>query len=146
MSDQHALQQFIDFLQAEGKNITRERLDIFNEVLRQKSHFQIKDIIRKKNTSKHRISRATVYRTIKTIEEAGLIKYIRSINDEKIYEVVKGHHDHMICEACGKIIEFYDRDLEDLQNTICNSYHFTPVRHTMKIFGICENCRKKNKQ
>jgi Fur family ferric uptake transcriptional regulator len=94
--------------------------------------------------SEKKISRATVYRSIKTIEDAGLIKYLRSINDEKIYEIVEEHHDHMICEKCGKIIEFYDLELEALQDSLCKSRGFSPKRHTMKIFGVCEECKDNN--
>lgn len=133
--------RFTDFLRSKRKNITPERMDILSEVLKQKGHFKIEDIILKMSIAQNPISRATVYRTIKTIEEAGLIKYIRSINDEKIYEVQTEHHDHMICEKCGKIIEFHNEELEALQNAICQSYGFTPCRHTMKIFGLCEDCK-----
>ncbi len=118
MNKNKAHEIFIDYLRSEGKNITPERLEILDEVLRQKSHFKIDDIILKMATSRNPVSRATVYRSIKTIEDAGLIKYLRSINDEKIYEIVKEHHDHMICESCGKIIEFHDKELEKLQNDI----------------------------
>ena len=142
MKKKTAHEQFIAYLRSEGKSITPERLNILDEVLSQKAHFKIDDIIDKMGCAEKRISRATVYRSIKTIEDAGLIKYIRSINDEKIYEVQKKHHDHMICESCGKIIEFHDKDLETLQDSICESHGFTPQRHTMKIFGICEKCKK----
>jgi Fur family transcriptional regulator, ferric uptake regulator len=141
MNRNKAHQQFIDYLRSEGKNITPERLDILDTVIKQKTHFKIDDIIHKMTKSDKPVSRATVYRTIKTIEDAGLVKYLRSINDEKIYEVQKEHHDHMICESCGRIIEFHDTELEKLQDEICSSHGFSPQRHTMKIFGICEECK-----
>ncbi|MEA2076939.1 MAG: Fur family transcriptional regulator [Candidatus Marinimicrobia bacterium] len=144
MNKKNTHELYIDFLRTEGMNITPERLNILDEVLKQKGHFKIDDIIRKMGRAEKRISRATVYRSIKTIDDAGLIKYIRSINDEKIYEVVKGHHDHMICKICGNIIEFHDRDLETLQDAVCRSYDFTPTRHTMKIFGICAKCKESD--
>ncbi len=145
MSKNDPHEQFVIYLRSEGMNITPERLNILDEVLAQKDHFKIEDIIEKMSCAEKRISRATVYRSIKTIENAGLIKYIRSINDEKIYEVQKEHHDHMICESCGKIIEFHDLALETLQDSICESHGFVPNRHTMKIFGICKNCKIKKK-
>jgi len=141
MNKKNSHEQFVSYLRSKNKSITPERLNILDEVLAQKNHFKIEDIIEKMSSAEKSISRATVYRSIKTIEEAGLIKYIRSINDEKVYEVQKEHHDHMICESCGKIIEFHDHDLEALQDSICKSHGFTPKRHIMKIFGICEMCR-----
>ena len=144
MNRQNAHHVFKNFLRTSGKNITPERLDILDEVLKHRGHFKIDDIIIKMSTVEKPVSRATVYRTIKTIEEAGLVKYLRSTNDEKIYEVQKEHHDHMICEICGKIIEFHNEELEKLQDAICDSHGFTPQQHTMKIFGICNKCKASN--
>lgn len=135
--------QLREYLHACGKNITPERMEVLSLVLKQRGHFKIEDIIREGTKKKNKISRATVYRSLKTIEDAGLIKFIRSINDEKVFELVRGHHDHMICEHCGKIIEFHDQALEDLQNKICKSKGFIPSRHVMKIFGTCPDCRGK---
>ena len=142
MNKRTAHNRYTEYLRSQGKNITPERLEILDEVLQQRSHFKIDDIILKVASSENKISRATVYRSIRTIEDAGLIKYLRSINDEKVYEVVKEHHDHMICEKCGKIIEFHDTEIEDRQDAICEAQGFTPKRHTMKIFGVCEECRE----
>ncbi|MDZ7797870.1 MAG: Fur family transcriptional regulator [Candidatus Marinimicrobia bacterium] len=144
MNKESAFRRFKNFLQDEGKNITRERLEILDGVLEQKGHFKIEDIIGKMRTCKQPVSRATVYRTIKTIENAGFIKHIRSIHDEKVYEVIKGHHEHMICELCGKIIEFHSEELEALQQKICDDHDFLPGSHSTKIFGICASCRKKS--
>lgn len=146
MNRKNAHEIYMDFLRSGGRNITPERLDILDQVLNEKSHFRIDDIISKMARSSKPVSRATVYRSIKTIEDAGLIKFIRTINDEKIYEVIEEHHDHMICEHCGSIIEFHDLELESLQDTICESYGFKPKRHTMKIFGICKNCQEKGSE
>jgi Fur family transcriptional regulator, ferric uptake regulator len=136
--------QYQAYLHEGGKNITPERMEVLSLVLQQKGHFKIEDIIRDSGKKKRVISRATIYRTLKTIEDAGLIKFIRSIHDEKIYEVVRGHHDHMICEHCGRIIEFHDSKLEALQDDICTARGFTPSRHVMKIFGTCSRCRGKH--
>lgn len=136
--------QLSEYLHTCGKNVTPERMEVLSLVLKQKGHFKIEDILREGAKRDKTISRATVYRSLKTIEDAGLIRYIRSINDEKIFEFVREHHDHMICEHCGKIIEFHDRGLEDLQNQICKSRDFEPSRHVMKIFGICSECRRKD--
>ncbi|MCK4689347.1 MAG: transcriptional repressor, partial [Candidatus Marinimicrobia bacterium] len=55
------------------------------------------------------------------------------------------HHDHLICEECGKIIEFFNPEIEGLQNNICSKYSFHSTNHTMIIHGTCEDCQKKEK-
>mgnify|MGYP001251992963 CR=1 FL=1 len=53
------------------------------------------------------------------------------------------HHDHLICTSCGKIVEFVDDDIEDIQEKIAKFYHFKLQRHIHQLFGICRKCRKK---
>lgn len=126
------------FLQDKKMNVTPERFEILDIILKFEGHFKIDDVL---TASGNSVSQATLYRTIKTIEDAGIIKSIRFQQDEKVYEVSQQHHDHMICTVCGDIIEFYDKDLEELQNAICERHGFTPKNHIMKIFGVCEKCR-----
>ena len=51
------------------------------------------------------------------------------------------HHDHLICTSCGKIVEFLDQDVEDLQDKIAKHYHFKLQRHIHQLFGVCKKCR-----
>ena len=51
------------------------------------------------------------------------------------------HHEHLICVACGKIIEFVDLNIEKLQEEIAIKYHFSLQRHIHQLFGICKECR-----
>jgi Fur family ferric uptake transcriptional regulator len=60
---------------------------------------------------------------------------------EKVYK--KQHHDHLICINCGKIIEFYNEKVEELQNEICKINHFYPIEHRLGIKGYCKECIKK---
>jgi Fur family ferric uptake transcriptional regulator len=59
------------------------------------------------------------------------------------YEIKMGspHHDHLICTSCGKIVEFVDQEVEDLQHEIATRYHFKLQRHIHHLFGICRKCR-----
>ena len=68
--------------------------------------------------------------------------------DHYHYEHVSGnsHHDHLICTACGGVIEFHDEQLEKLQMAICEKKKFTPTFHNLQILGICDSCRRKGQQ
>ena len=52
-----------------------------------------------------------------------------------------GHHDHLICVKCGKIEEFMDETIEEIQETIVNDLGFKLIRHIHQLFVICNNCR-----
>ena len=133
---------FKDFLQERGLKMTWERNIILGEVLGRAGHFQADDLIRFFDSSEHRISRATVYRTLKLLEDAGIIKSFQGSEEIRIYEKVKKHHDHLICIECGKIIEFYNPEIEKLQKSVCSSADFVPVYHVMNIYGLCDECSK----
>ena len=53
-----------------------------------------------------------------------------------------GHHDHLYCVSCGKIIEFEDKEIEKLQEKTCQDKKFYPLKHTLKIVGLCKECKK----
>ncbi len=132
--------EFEIFLQKKGLKMTWERNIILKEVLGWKGHFQADEMVRFFDSSSQRISRATVYRTLKLLEESGVIKSFQGSEDVKIYEKVKKHHDHLICTKCGKIMEFYNSEIEALQKAACKSAGFKPEYHVMNIYGLCSDC------
>jgi Fur family ferric uptake transcriptional regulator len=62
------------------------------------------------------------------------------------HEYKHTHHDHLICTHCGKLIEFYDEQIERRQDDIVRRYRFKPLRHSHRIFGICAECQKAEKE
>jgi len=85
------------------------------------------------------IGLATIYRVLTQLEEAGLIQKNHFDDNSSSYEIKKQHHDHLICTVCGKIVEFTDNDLEELQEKISKRYNFVLDTHVMTLFGICSN-------
>lgn len=84
---------------------------------------------------------ATIYRTMKFLEELDIVNSLDVGDNVKRYELnISVHHDHMICTSCYKIIEFTDDIIENRQIEIANSYGFRLNDHVMNIYGICENC------
>ena len=86
---------------------------------------------------------ATVYRILNLLEELHIVNGISfNGNEGKVYELnLVSHHDHMVCTECKKIIEFYDADLEKLQEDVASSNGFTLESHNMLLYGICEECQ-----
>ena len=54
------------------------------------------------------------------------------------------HHDHIICTRCGKVVEFFNAELENFQKTISQNHGFTLFRHVMDMYGICDKCKDEN--
>ncbi|NPA73672.1 MAG: transcriptional repressor, partial [Epsilonproteobacteria bacterium] len=89
---------------------------------------------------------ATIYRTLNLLEESDIITSISFGQSGKKYEIAIRHHDHLICDLCGKIIEFEDEEIEKRQEEIAAKYDFLIKSHILQLHGICKECRKKNKK
>jgi Fur family ferric uptake transcriptional regulator len=129
-----------------GRNLqwTPQRDSIFQEVLQTQGHFDAEELSDRLKAKAKRVSRATVYRTLPHLQESGLIQEVLRIEGRAQYERRAGHHDHMLCVRCGRIIEFRQEAIERLQNKVCRSYGFKPLEHRMGIRGICKECREKS--
>ena len=84
---------------------------------------------------------STVYRTMKLLCEAGLAKEVSFGGGVVRYEQASDwHHDHLICECCGKSIEVVDPQIEALQERLVRQYGFTPTQHRLYLYGVCPDC------
>jgi len=139
---------FRQYLKNNGLLHSRQREQIVDIFLKMERHPTIGDLyerVRKKNP---KIGLATVYRTMKVICDAGLARQTDFGDGVKRFEhrYQHEHHDHLICLKCGRIIEVMSPEIEKLQEKLAKKYTFTPLRHTMQIFGTCRICRRKDKQ
>ncbi|WP_094603341.1 Ferric uptake regulation protein [Sporomusa silvacetica DSM 10669] len=93
------------------------------------------------------IGLATVYRTLELLSELEILQKIDFGDGRSRYEINETnsphHHHHLICLTCGRVIEFADDLMEDLENIIAKSSNFTIVDHQVKFYGYCQECRKK---
>lgn len=137
--------RFQKLLTSKGLKYTFERKHILEEVLRLKDHFDADELFAIVKKSGLRISRDTVYRTIPLLLECGVVQ--KSVGDgrREYFERtgVKGHHDHMVCISCGRIIEFQSNEIEELQDKICKDFGFELVFHDHRLFGHCKSCRAR---
>ena len=143
MANQELLSKFRDILRREGLKYTSQRVVVLKEVLKDRGHRDCEDIYLALKQSGGHVSRATVYRTMDILVKNGYARKMEIGDGRTRYESKMGspHHDHLICTSCGKIVEFLDQDVEDLQEKIAKHYHFTLQRHIHQLFGVCKKCR-----
>lgn len=123
-------------LKKEGLRYTLQRQAVWDEIKKISEHKDAEDIyinLKKKNIS---VSRATLYRTIDVLVKNKMIRKMDVGDGKSLYEprLNDDHHDHMICIDTGKIIEFYDEELEALQDTIAREHGYKVVRHVHQLF------------
>ena len=84
-----------------------------------------------------KISIATVYRTVKLFEEAGILTKHDFKGGKARYEaMIESHHDHLIDVKSGEIIEFVDEEIENLQKKVAEKYGYTLVDHKLELYGV----------
>ena len=139
--------EFTKFLKRKNLKVTQSRLELIDLIAEYGKHFEVEELVSWIATRTDRsVSRSTIYRTIKLLQEFGVIREVIKQGNRTIYEFVAGksHHDHLVCVECGKIIEFVNEDIEKLQDQVCKEYDFQPLHHRLEIFGVCADCRRNS--
>ena len=130
------IELLVEALKKEGLRFTEQRKSIWDEITSSDDHREAEDILlslRKKNIN---VSRATVYRTIDVLVKNNLVRKLDIGDAPSKYEnkIDSHHHDHMICLETGDIIEFYNEELENLQDEIAKKHGYKVIRHVHQLF------------
>ena len=126
----------VKILKSEGLRYTDQRQAIWDEIRNSNEHRDAEDIYLKLKERNVKVSRATVYRTIDVLVKNRLVRKMDVGDGRSLYEprLDDEHHDHMICLDTGDIIEFYSKELEDLQDTIAKKRGYKVIRHVHQLF------------
>ena len=126
----------IDILRSEGLRYTAQRQAVWDEIRKSNEHRDAEDIYLKLKSNGVQVSRATVYRTIDVLVKNRLVRKMDVGDGRSLFEprLDDKHHDHMICLETGNIIEFFDEELEKLQDRIAKEYGYKVVRHVHQLF------------
>ena len=107
------------------------------EVYGSKDHPDVDELHKRVSNLDDKISIATVYRTVKLFEEAGILTKHDFKGGKARYEsMIESHHDHLIDVKTGEIIEFVDEEIEKLQKKVAEKYGYTLVDHKLELYGV----------
>ena len=129
-------QHLVEVLRKEGLRYTSQRQTVWDEIKKSEEHRDAEDIYLQLKSNNHHVSRATVYRTIDVLVKNHMVRKMDLGDGRNLFEprIDDEHHDHMICLDTGKIIEFFDEELEDLQDKIAEKHGYKVVRHVHQLF------------
>ena len=129
---------FRRYLHDQKLKFTPERAMMLDAVLRKTSLFDPEQLVEDLKLLGHRVSRATVYRTLNHLQDAGIVKQVFFDNRQSYYQVIVGRetHDYLICVTTGRVIEFSSDRLKQLRDEICREHGFEPLSHQFHIFGM----------
>jgi len=143
MAIQKKQQNFRQHLILSGLKATRQRELIARAFFATNTHISAEALYRRVSGRDRRIGLVTVYRTLKLLKEAGLAHERQFGEGRALFEHASSerHHDHMICTHCGKITEFENCEIEELQEQVARRFGFTLQDHKLELYGRCKDCR-----
>lgn len=138
------MKTFEFLLKNEKLKVTHQRLLVAQTIFSIHSHFTADSLLEMFKDKRSEISKATIYRILNIMVRGNLLIEHDFGKDYKFYEHVIGHehHDHIICINCGRIVEFLDPKIEELQEQAAKANGFRIKRHRLNIYGECINLEK----
>ena len=134
---------FLDSLRPAGSKRSSKRDFIVNIFLRQEGHLTAEDLFDLIRREDQRISRATVYRTLQWMVDAGIARKVDFDEGRFRFEHSYRHprHFHLICKSCNRSFEFLSSDIESLIEEVASARGFSPRQSVLQIHGTCDACR-----
>src|SRR5687768_5551118 len=134
---------YLDSLRPAGSKRSGKRDLIVNVFLRQEGHLTADDLVDLIRREDQRISRATIYRTLQWMVDAGIARKVDFGEGRFRFEHSYRHprHFHLICKTCNRSFEFLSSDIEALLEEVASARNFTPRQSVLQIHGTCETCR-----
>ena len=122
---------------AKGVKLTDQRKIIAKIMSDSQDHPDVDELYKRASIIDSKISIATVYRTVKLFEEAGILtKHDFKGGKARYEEMRESHHDHLIDVKTGEIIEFVDDEIEKLQKKVADKYGYELVDHKLELYGV----------
>ena len=134
-----ALRSLLQRLEDQGHRLTPPRLAVVAAVLDRRGHFSVDDIL----SQVPGVGRATVFRTMKLLAEAGAVCRVL-LNDGSLHYRIRrrrGHHHHVVCTSCGAVQDLSECVVSDVVSELSRSTGYEIDGHWLELYGRCPTCR-----
>ncbi len=144
MGDESVTAGFVRYLREHNLPVTAQRLAIAEVLLGADRHLSAEEVAAELTARGRQVGTATVYRTIDTLLESGLIVERDFGEGFRRFEPARDipNHEHLVCSHCGKVEEFRDERLERMTTIVAESRGFARQSHRLVIHGVCANCQR----
>jgi Fur family ferric uptake transcriptional regulator len=141
-SDRSTEGRLREMLREAGYRATAQRLLVLRLLQNTKGHAGADDLYTSAHARDPNLSLSTVYRTLNSLKEAGLVRELHLDQEHHHYELVDGAaHYHLVCQTCGKVIEVECSLVDDMLSRIQDRYEFQVTGSEMELVGYCADCR-----
>ncbi len=133
--------EFKQIIRQLNLKVTHQRLAILKTLHDGGRHITAQELFEKVSIKYPEIGFATVYRFLRSLTDGQFVTEVRMGGLPARYELTpKGHHDHLTCVKCGKIVEFENKTIESLQEKVAQKFGFTLTHHILELYGVCTPC------
>ena len=137
------VEKFREFLEIRGEKLTEPRRVLVRHIFNSRKHFDADELVRDLHEAGHQVSRSTVYRTLRLLLDAGLLRELRLTNRSEFeHDYGAPTHDHLHCTSCNRIVEFRNDEVLKLRDALSLAHGFRPSGHRFLISGICAACSR----
>ena len=140
MSNEMQLKDALDTLKTASVRITPQRHAILEYLIQCMTHPTADDIYKALEGKFPNMSVATVYNNLRVFREAGLVKELTYGDSASRFDFVTNDHYHMICEGCGKIVDFHYPGLNEVEHFASQVTGFQVNSHRLEVYGSCPDC------
>ena len=137
--------RFTETCQANGLKVTHQRMEVFRELASTEDHPDAETIYQSVSRRVPAISRDTVYRTLATLEEYGLVRKAEILSNRGRYDANMDRHHHFVCTQCGCVHDFYSETLDELPIPKSVSTLGRVESSHVQLRGICSACARDKK-
>ena len=129
-------------LKNQGFKLTNARKAVLNVIFHEEQHLNSTEIIEKVGVQNPRIGRASIFRSLELFTELGIIRPTNYDAQSSRYVVMEedGHHAHLVCNQCKRVIDLGDCRLENMLNEFAEENGFELTGHLLELYGVCRKC------
>ncbi|WP_059105839.1 peroxide-responsive transcriptional repressor PerR [Shouchella shacheensis] len=139
----HGLTEAIDALKSTRVRMTPQRHAILEFLYESMSHPTADEIYKALEGRFPNMSVATVYNNLRVFKEVGIVKELTYGDSSSRFDCVTSNHYHIICNSCGKIVDFHYPGLDEVETLAEHVTGFSVDTHRMEIYGTCPSCQKR---
>ncbi|HET58815.1 MAG TPA: transcriptional repressor [Chloroflexi bacterium] len=142
MNEQVLYQQALQILRDHGYKLTEARKQVLDILMSHAEHLTSSDILALTVKSDANIGRASVFRALDLFTDLGIIRPIYHESQSPHYVVFEsnGHHAHLVCRECDKVVDLDECHLGELLDGFAAEHKFSLSGHLLELFGVCEDC------
>jgi Fur family transcriptional regulator, ferric uptake regulator len=142
-NDARSVHDTLEQLRETGFRITEPRKEVVREIHERNGVFSGERIYEDLRLNGSNVGRATVFRTIEVLVDVGALERVHQPDGSHAYVLCgPGHHHHMVCSACGEVVEFRGCNVDELIENLSDQTNFKIEGHWLEIFGTCARCQQ----